>query len=88
MVITIRAVKAAEKTRRRGCFIAMRAAIRKVLSPISENKIIVRERMKEWRGCINDPVVAARRGREGVKGLRIFKGSDLDVVGGTGSGIS
>ena len=47
IVIAIRAVKAAEKTRRRGCFMAINAAIRKVLSPISENIIIVKERRKE-----------------------------------------
>lgn len=47
MVIAMSAVKAAEKTRRRGCFMAIRAAIRKVLSPISENTIIVKERRKE-----------------------------------------
>ena len=50
IVMAIRAEKAAEKTRRRGCFIAIRAAIRKVLSPISEKIIMVRDRMKEWRG--------------------------------------
>lgn len=47
MVIAIKAVNAAENTRRRGCFIAIRAAIRKVLSPISENIIMVRERRNE-----------------------------------------
>jgi len=51
-VITKRAEKAALKTRRRSCFIAMRAAIKKVLSPISEKRIMVRERRKEWRGWI------------------------------------
>lgn len=43
-VMTRSAERAAEKTRRRSCFMAMRAAIRKVLSPISEKRIIVRER--------------------------------------------
>lgn len=71
IVMAIRAVKAAENTRRRGCFMAMRAAIRKVLSPISENMIIVKERRKEWRGCIKEPGVAASKGRDGVNGLRI-----------------
>ena len=47
MVMQMRADNAAVKTTRRGCFIAMRAAIRKVLSPISEKIIIVRERRKE-----------------------------------------
>lgn len=71
IVMAIRAVKAAEKTRKRGCFMAMRAAIRKVLSPISENMIIVKERRKEWRGCIREPGVAASNGSDGAKGLRI-----------------
>ena len=43
---------AALKTWRRGYFIAIRAAIRKVLSPISEKRIIVRDRTKEWRGSM------------------------------------
>ena len=46
----MRAAKAAEKTIRRGCFIAISAAIRNVLSPISEKIIIVRERTKECSG--------------------------------------
>jgi len=50
IVIAINAEKAAEKTRSLSCFIAMRAAIRNVLSPISEKRIIVRERMYEWKG--------------------------------------
>jgi hypothetical protein len=47
IVMTIRAEKAAEKTRRRGCRIAMRAATRNVLSQISEKMIIVKDRMNE-----------------------------------------
>lgn len=50
---------------------AMRAAIRKVLSPISENMIIVKESRKEWSGCIREPGVAASNGSDGAKGLRI-----------------
>lgn len=46
-VIAMRAAKAAEKTKRRGCFIAIKAAIRKVLSPISEKTIMVSERRNE-----------------------------------------
>ena len=45
--MAMRAVKAAENTRKRGCFMAMRAAIKNVLSPISENMIMVKERAKE-----------------------------------------
>ena len=48
--MAIRAVNAAEKTTSRGCFIAISAAIKKVLSPISEKMIIVNERIKAWRG--------------------------------------
>lgn len=43
-VMTKSAEKAAEKTRRRSCFMAIKAAMRKVLSPISETRIMVRER--------------------------------------------
>lgn len=49
-VMTMSAEKAAEKTSSRGCRIAIRAATKKVLSPISENMIMVNERMKEWKG--------------------------------------
>lgn len=48
--MTMREPRAAEKTRKRGCFIAMRAAMRKVLSPISEKMIMMKERRKEWKG--------------------------------------
>jgi hypothetical protein len=50
--MVIRAENAAEKTSIRSCFIAIRAAIRNVLSPISENRIIVSERMNECNGWI------------------------------------
>ena len=46
-VMGARAENAAENTKRRSYFMAMRAAIRKVLSPISENRIIVKERIYE-----------------------------------------
>lgn len=88
MVMAMRAVKAAENTRKRGCFMAIRAAIKNVLSPISENIIMVKERAKEWSGCIRDPVVADNEGREDVNGLRISSGSFFATVGGTGGGIS
>ena len=54
MVMTIMAGKEAEKTSSGECFIAMRAATRKVLSPISEKMIMVKARRKECRGCIKD----------------------------------
>lgn len=44
-VMTISAANAAEKTKSLSCFMAMRAAIRNVLSPISENSIMVSERI-------------------------------------------
>ena len=50
MVMAINAEKAAENTSNRSCFMAINAAIRKVLSPTSENRIMVRERRKECRG--------------------------------------
>ena len=87
MVIAMRAEKAAEKTRRRGCFIAIKAAMRKVLSPISENMIIVRESTKEWSGWIKAAGDGGRR-MVGMKGLDIFRGSSLGGVLGTGCGIS
>ena len=51
-VITNRAANAAENTSKGGYFIAIKAATRKVLSPISEKMIMVKARRKEWRGCI------------------------------------
>lgn len=51
-VMVISALKAAENTTRRSCFIAMSAATRNVLSPTSEKRIMVRERTKEWKGRI------------------------------------
>lgn len=78
----MRAVKAAEKTTNLGCFIAIRAATRNVLSPISEKMIIVRERTKECNGCIMDAGEDVSMGMEGVKGLSIARGSPLEPVGG------
>ena len=51
-VMAIKAEKAAVKTRRRSCRIAIRQATRKVLSPISEKRIMVKARKREWRGEI------------------------------------
>ena len=61
IVIVIKAEKAAEKTSIRSCFIAIRAAMRNVLSPTSENRIMVRERTKEWKGCIRPSVSSSGR---------------------------
>ena len=80
--MAMRAVKAAEKTTNLGCFIAIRAAMRNVLSPISEKMIIVRERTKECNGCMIDAGADVSIGIEGVKGLRIASGSLLETVGG------
>lgn len=77
MVMRKSAEKAAVKTRMRGFFMAMSAAMRKVLSPISEKIIIVRLSKKEWRGWIKESGAEARRGMEGVKGARIARGSDF-----------
>ena len=52
IVMTKSAAKAAEKTMSGGCFMAMSAATRKVLSPISENIIMVNAKKKECRGCM------------------------------------
>ena len=40
---------------------AIKAATRKVLSPISENMIMVKDRTKEWSGCMIEAVVAEVR---------------------------
>jgi hypothetical protein len=45
--MAIRALKAAENTTKRGCLIAIRAATRNVLSPISETMIMVKEKTRE-----------------------------------------
>ena len=84
----MRAVKAAEKTISRGCFIAIRAAIKNVLSPISEKMIIVRERTKECNGWMREAELPVSKGMEGVKGARIARGSLLEAVAGIGCGRS
>lgn len=70
MVIRMRAAKAAVKTISRGCFIAINAAIRKVLSPISEKIIMVKDRTKEWRGWIKESGAdAVSNGIEAIEGV-------------------
>ncbi len=86
--MAIRAVKAAEKTMNRGCFIAIKAAIKNVLSPISEKMIIARERTKECSGWMIEAELPVSIGMEGVKGARIARGSLLEAVAGTGCGRS
>jgi len=88
MVMTMRAEKAAENTINRGCFIAIKAAMRKVLSPISENMIIARDRTKECNGCMIDAGAESNIGIDGVKGFSIARGSLLEALSGTGSGMS
>ena len=69
--MAMRAAKAAENTTRRGCFMAIRAAIRNVLSPISEKMIIDKDRRKEWRGCMRDAGAEVSNVPEGVKDFMI-----------------
>jgi hypothetical protein len=88
-VITIRAEKAAEKTSSRGCRIAIKAATRKVLSPISENMIIVKESMNEWNGWITPPASSSGRFEAGVFGFEmVSNGSLSESESGLGCGIS
>ena len=82
-VITVKAAKAAENTNRGGCFMAISAATKNVLSPISENNIIVKDRRKECNGWIKveesttdvDPVDG---------GVLTLRGSSLEELTGTG----
>lgn len=57
--ITIKDANAAVNTTTRGCFIAMRAAMRNVLSPISENRIMIKERVKECHGELIVPDISS-----------------------------
>lgn len=66
IVMAMSALNAAENTTSLGCFMAMSAAMRNVLSPISEKMIIVRERTKEWSGCMIDAELAVSMGIEGL----------------------
>jgi len=50
-----REAKAAEKTTPRGCDIAIKAAIRNVLSPSSEMMIIAKENTNECKGLDTRP---------------------------------
>jgi len=62
IVIAINAENAAEKTRSLSCFMAIRAAIKNVLSPISEKRIMVSESIYEWKGWIR-PSLPSSSGR-------------------------
>lgn len=74
MVMAMRAEKAAEKTRSRGCFMAIRAAMRKVLSPISEKRIIVKDSRSECNGWIK-PLASPGKSMSG------FLRPGLDTIG-------
>ena len=88
-VMTTRAEKAAEKTSSRGCRMAMRAATRNVLSPISENIIMVKARIKEWKGCTTPASASPPGVKEGVlDDEEVSKGSLLETEFGTGRGLS
>lgn len=84
IVMTIMAGNEAEKTRRGECFIAMRHATRKVLSPISEKMIIVKARKNECKGWIKDAASIAGDCAPGIRGLDISRGSSLDDPAGRG----
>jgi len=90
-VITIRAENAAEKTTVRGWRIAINAATKNVLSPISENMIMVMDSMKEWKGRMTpDSSSSSEKSSKSecfVGGL-MSRGSSLGTEGGTGCGIS
>lgn len=55
MVMTISDEMAAEKTSVRECFMAIKAAIRNVLSPISANRIMINDIVNEWNGVAMPP---------------------------------
>jgi hypothetical protein len=84
--MAMRAEKAAVKTTVRGCRMAMSAATKKVLSPISENIIMVKDRTNEWNGCITPLGSSSESGI--VFGGDVSSGSSLSEEGGTGWGIS
>lgn len=88
-VMTMSAEKAAEKTRIRGCRIAISAATRKVLSPISEKMIMVRESTKEWNGWITPPASGSSDVGLPVPVLGVVSsGLVFSDEGGIGCGIS
>lgn len=85
--MAMRAEKAAVKTTVRGCRMAMRAATKKVLSPISENIIMVKDSINEWKGWIT-PLGSPSSESGMVLGGDVSNGSSLRDDGGTGWGIS
>lgn len=89
-VMTISAENAAEKTTRRGWRMAISAATRNVLSPISEKMIIIKESMKEWKGWMTPPASPSSMSPESdifCCGL-VSSGSPFEAEGGSGCGIS
>src|SRR3954447_23478390 len=93
----IKALNAAVKTTRRGWRIAMRAATRNVLSPISETRIIVKEKtrecselpcsgMSELESWFNEEELEDEP--EPREPCSRASGSSLTMAGGLGCGIS
>lgn len=68
---------------------AIKAATRKVLSPISEKRIIVKDRTKEWKGWMTPPASSSGMLEVGafVFGV-VSSGSDFESESGTGWGRS
>jgi hypothetical protein len=67
---------------------AISAATRKVLSPISEKMIMVKESMKEWKGCMTPLASSSGRFEAGVFGFVIASnGSFSDSESGLGCGM-
>ena len=66
---------------------AIRAATRNVLSPISEKRIMVKERKNEWRGCIS-PFASVGFVPCGELFESTFRGSSFEEPGGDGCGMS
>jgi hypothetical protein len=87
-VMTMSAEKAAEKTSSRGCRMAIKAATRNVLSPISEKMIMVKESRNEWNGCITPPASSPGRFEAGVFGFGVVVNGFLsDSESGLGWGM-
>jgi hypothetical protein len=87
-VMTMSAEKAAENTSSRGCRMAIRAATRNVLSPISEKMIMVNESINEWNGCMTPPASSPGRFEAGVFDFGVVVNGFLsDSASGLGCGM-
>lgn len=87
-VMVIRALKAAEKTIHLSWRIAISAAIRKVLSPISENIIMVKARKREcsgWMTALSSSGACVFGAGFSESGMKVLS---LGDEGFSGSGIS